>query len=729
MVNYSNQKLQGYSFKNQNLSKVDFRDSNIGGTDFSNAYLVGANLSRTKTGLKPAWKLCLIIGLVLLTLVTGFIAAYSGSGIGTVLYRGWVESLFTFAITCLFTSGLLVCFTVITIKQGLGSAISALAIVMVIALTLLAALPGSLKTIARYIVFMGIIVGANISSVVTGAIANAFTQTMLDKQFWLIVQLLILLGAIAGSIAGIIGETKPEAILAGNFSTVIITLIVISLSWYAGNESVKGNPKYALIHRIAVAASNWGSTSFRGANLTDADFTGANLKDADFRGANLTETRWFGTKHLAQACISNTYLEDPMIRQLVVTLNGQDQNFDHMDLRGLNLQGANLSDASLIGTKLSETNLQDVNLTRAKLMQAQLYGANLSGACLTGAVIQDWSISIDTNFEGVTCDYVYMQLPTKTDPDPCRKPDNRNEIFQDGDFADFIAPIIKTLSLYQAQNVDLRVVAKQFKTLDLFHYEGLDPTAAAIALKQLTEKHPEAELELIALEGRGNEKIRLQAKVTGDTNRSELNAEYFAKYQQIKSLPYSDMQSLLTGIEEKDERIRGLEKLLENAISQPKFYVETYQNQGEFIMTQQNKGNVNISGVQGNVSGVAAAGENQTMTGVALGAISGNVTNTISQLPDTTDPNEPSLKELLTQLQALIESESELNEEDKVEALEQVKVLAESGQKLEDSTLQKLAKTAVKILKGTIASLPDVTKLVESGAKLLPYITKLLGLP
>ena len=58
-----------------------------------------------------------------------------------------------------------------------------------------------------------------------------------------------------------------------------------------------------------------------------------------------------------------------------------------------------------------------------------------------------------------------------------------------------------------------------------------------------------------------------------------------------------------------------------------------------------------------------------------------------------------------------------------------MKVLAESGQKPEDSTLQKLAKTAVKILKGTIASLPDVTKLVESGAKLLPYITKLLGLP
>jgi uncharacterized protein YjbI with pentapeptide repeats len=728
MVDFFHQKLQGSSFKDQNLSKVDFRDTNIGGTDFSNAYLVGANLSRTKTGLKLVWKFCLIIGLVLLTLVTGFIAAYSGAGIGTVLYRGWVESFFTFAITCLFTLGLLVCFIVITIRQGLGSAISALAIVIVIAMTLLASLPGSLKTIARYIVFMGIIVGANIASVVTGAIANAFTQTLLNKWVLSIVQLLILLGAIAGSMAGIVGETKSEAILAGNFSTVIITVIMISLSWYAGNESVKGNSKYALIHQIAVAASNLGSTSFRGANLTDADFTGANLKYADFRGANLARTCWFGTKHLAQARISNTYLADPKILQLVVTLNGQNQNFDHMDMRGLNLQGANLTDASLIGTKLSETNLQGANLTRAKLMQAQLYGADLSGTCLTGAVIQDWSISSDTNFEAVKCDYVYMQLPTKTDPDPYRKPDNRNEIFQEGDFADFIAPIIKTLNLYQTQNVDLRIVAKQFKTLDLFHHEGIDPTAAVIALKQLIEQHPEAELEVIALEGRGNEKIRLQAKVTGNTNRSALNAEYFAKYQQVKSLPYSDMQSLLTGIEEKDERIRGLEKLLENAISQPKFYVETYQNQGEFIMTQQNKGNVNISGVQGNISGIAAAGENQTMTGVAIGAISGSVTNTINQLPASSDPENDGIKELLAQLLAAIESAPELPNEDKAEALEQVKVLAEAGQKPEDNILQKAAKTAMKIIKGTVASLPDATKLVEECGKLLPTIAKLLAL-
>ena len=147
---------------------------------------------------------------------------------------------------------------------------------------------------------------------------------------------------------------------------------------------------------------------------------------------------------------------------------------------------------------------------------------------------------------------------------------------------------------------------------------------------------------------------------------------------------------------------------------------------GEINMSQ-SKGNVSISGVQGNVSGIAAAGENQTLTGVALGAISGSVTNTIHQLPTSPDPDSLGIKELLAQLQAAIEAELELADEDKVEALEQVKILAEAGQKPEDNGLQKAAKTSMKVLKGTLASLPDAAKLAESCAKLLPAIATLLA--
>lgn len=42
--------------------------------------------------------------------------------------------------------------------------------------------------------------------------------------------------------------------------------------------------------------------------------------------------------------------------------------------------------------------------------------------------------------------------------------------------------------------------------------------------------------------------------------------------------------------------------------------------------------------------------------------------------------------------------------------------------------MQKAAKTAIKILKGTISSLPSATKLVEQCSNLLPLISNFLGL-
>lgn len=71
----------------------------------------------------------------------------------------------------------------------------------------------------------------------------------------------------------------------------------------------------------------------------------------------------------------------------------------------------------------------------------------------------------------------------------------------------------------------------------------------------------------------------------------------------------------------------------------------------------------------------------------------------------------------------------QLSQDDKAEALEQVEVLVEAGQKPQDGSLKKMANTAVKVLKGTVASLPEATKLVEACSKSLPIITKLLGLP
>jgi uncharacterized protein YjbI with pentapeptide repeats len=277
---------------------------------------------------------------------------------------------------------------------------------------------------------------------------------------------------------------------------------------------MKGDEKYALIRNIAVAFAAFNGTSFRNANLTDTNFTAATLKSTDLRKTILTRTCFHKTKKLDQVRPGTSYLQKAQVVSVLITGHGQDLNFDRSDLRGVNFQGANLADASFIGTDFSKANLQDADLSRAKLVQAQLDGTDFTGATLTGAYIEDWGITSDTKFDGVRCEYVYMRLPTRENPDPFRKPDNRQEMFADGEFGDFIKPI--------------------FDTLDLYHSQGVDPRAIAISFKQLAENHPDAELEIVAMEKRGEDKFLLRAKTSVTADKSELSAEYFDTYSRFE---------------------------------------------------------------------------------------------------------------------------------------------------------------------------------------------------
>jgi hypothetical protein len=108
--------------------------------------------------------------------------------------------------------------------------------------------------------------------------------------------------------------------------------------------------------------------------------------------------------------------------------------------------------------------------------------------------------------------------------------------------------------------------------------------------------------------------------------------------------------------------------------------------------------------------------------------ISGIVAESINQLPDSPDATKPGIKELLSQLTEAISTSSELNDEDRTEALEQVKTIAEAGKNPNDGAMKKIARTAVKILQGTVSGLPDVAKLADACSKLLPLITKFFGL-
>jgi hypothetical protein len=109
------------------------------------------------------------------------------------------------------------------------------------------------------------------------------------------------------------------------------------------------------------------------------------------------------------------------------------------------------------------------------------------------------------------------------------------------------------------------------------------------------------------------------------------------------------------------------------------------------------------------------------------GNSTGNVSNIINQLPSSSEPDKPGIKELLTQLQAAIEADPNLSEDDREEASEQIKIIEEAGKNPNEGEMKKLAKKATTMLKGIIVGLPAAAKLAEEWHNILPFITKVFG--
>ncbi|MEJ6482983.1 pentapeptide repeat-containing protein [Nostoc punctiforme UO1] len=451
------QNLQGRSFKGQNLTGANFKGADIRGADFTDANLRNANFFQAKAGLQNHWLLILLITLFLigaLSLFTaGVVAVFAGSKLLPASHLiGQYLILFINPI-------LLTIFLIVAIYQGLNKALITIVFLAVFScITLIyfqyyeaaAAFAGNLL----WLFTVGI----------TGAIIFTSVIILTKYYFWILIGAGFIAWVVSTVIPLILGQ--PHLIV---FKVAFSSAIGVSISIYASQQAIMGMPQLAWLHSIAIAFTTISGTRFSGADLTDADFTGATLKNTDFRKANLTRTRFHNAKKLDQVRSDSTYLEQAKLIKVLVTGQGREQNFDRQDLRGINLQGANLVDASFIGADLSLANLQDTDLSRAKLVQTQLDGTDFTGATLTGAYIEDWGITSDTKFDGVRCEYVYMRLPTKENPDPFRKPDNYKEVFAPGEFGDFIQPI--------------------FDTLDLYHNQGVDPRAIAISFKRLAQNH------------------------------------------------------------------------------------------------------------------------------------------------------------------------------------------------------------------------------------------------
>ena len=128
--------------------------------------------------------------------------------------------------------------------------------------------------------------------------------------------------------------------------------------------------------------------------------------------------------------------------------------------------------------------------------------------------------------------------------------------------------------------------------------------------------------------------------------------------------------------------------------------------------------------VGGSVGGSLTAGE---VKGDVSSHVGGDVSFAINELPSSSEPDKPGIKELLIELEAAIEAEPNLTEDDKEDALDQVKSLAEAAQNPNDWGMKKKAKKAGRMLGRIISGIPTAAQLVEACSKLLPLITKAFG--
>jgi hypothetical protein len=97
--------------------------------------------------------------------------------------------------------------------------------------------------------------------------------------------------------------------------------------------------------------------------------------------------------------------------------------------------------------------------------------------------------------------------------------------FKCDEIADSIQPIVDSLDLYHNQGVDFRVIV--------------------IALKQLAENNPDAELQLGSIRVTRNDNLLISLRTAPNVDRSRLNAEYFDTYNQVKALTEANFINLI----------------------------------------------------------------------------------------------------------------------------------------------------------------------------------------
>ncbi|NET25881.1 pentapeptide repeat-containing protein [Okeania sp. SIO1I7] len=495
--------LRGLSFKRKNLSGADFSGADIRGTNFRRANLTGAKFCGATAGLQKRWVIVLLVGIFTLAGISGFLTLFNSYFVSKIFNSNSLENQIVGWVSLI----LVVVFWIIIIRNGISNVGIGIAVAGAFALVGVFAIATVLSTALGENVAGDIALAIALATAFTGAFTLAIA---IAGAFALVIAIA---GAIAGAITGAItGAIAFAGAIIGTFAeavaiAVAIAVVQILLSAYIAYWAIKGNEKYALIRGVTITFAAIGGTSFRNADLIDTDFTNATLKSTDFRGADITRTCWKNTVKLDRIRPGETYLKSAKVRELIRTGEGQEQNFDRLELKGINLKEANLQGASFFGTDLNRANLQNANLSGAKLVQTLLEGADLTGATLTGACVEDWAISNTTKLTDINCDYIFLKYPQRE-----RRPADPEKYFEPGEFAKLAQKIPNTVDLIFKDGIDWQIFQKTFQEL---------------RVESETEELPVIQ----TIENKGDGAFVIRVKVSDKIDEAEYERKFWQKYK------------------------------------------------------------------------------------------------------------------------------------------------------------------------------------------------------
>jgi uncharacterized protein YjbI with pentapeptide repeats len=382
---------------------------------------------------------------------------------------------------------------------------------------------------------------------------------------------------------------------------------------------------------------------------------------------------------------------------LLTTLNGIDQDLSNADLRGANLAGAKLHRANLTGANLSGAILHHAELHGATLTEANCIGTDFTAAQLTGACLEAWNIDSTTILKDIDCQYVFLLEQPDSRGDRERRPHNPDKCFAPGDFEKYFREVLD----------EVRLLIRG----------GVDPQAFKTAFQALMENHGIAPGDVRSISRRDGD-VLIDVAIPASIAKPDVARTFDSAYE--KALPAAAQALLEAERRSKQDLIQLANKSIDSISS-------VLSNLTIHNTAMNHSQNPNVSTGDGSFY----AGGDVTLSGstLNLGQISGQVTNQINQIPAPAVPDQPDLRDLLTQLKTAAETDSELSDDEKAEALQAVSRIATAATDPAPSEkTQGLVKRATATLKGMTETLTDASKLADACTKLLPLVLSLFAL-